>query len=92
MNQSNEAITIIVAGRDRFSLTESCIETLIANTPQPYHLIVVLGGAPKEFESRLRERYGTTVTLVFEPQFPELLRVAQHRLKARYDPTFGLYG
>ena len=43
MSQSNEAITIIMTGRDRFSQTEDCIETLIARTPQPYHLIVVLG-------------------------------------------------
>ena len=34
MNQSNEAITIIVAGRDRFSRTEHCIETLIAYIPR----------------------------------------------------------
>ena len=69
MNQSNEAITIIVAGRDRFSRTEHCIETLIAHTPQPYHLIVVLGAAPKELESRLLERYGTTVKFIFEARF-----------------------
>ena len=69
MNQSNEAITIIMSGRDRFSQTEHCIETLIARTPLPYHLIVVLGAAPKELESRLRERYGTTVKFIFEPRF-----------------------
>jgi glycosyl transferase family 2 len=69
MNQPNEAVTIIVCGRDRFSPTEGCIETLIANTPKPYHLIVVLGGAPKEFESRLQEKYGTWATLVFERRF-----------------------
>jgi hypothetical protein len=69
MNQSNEAVTIIMSGRDRFSQTEHCIETLIARTPQPYHLIVVLGAAPKELESRLRERYGTTVKFIFEPRF-----------------------
>jgi glycosyltransferase involved in cell wall biosynthesis len=69
MNPSSEAITIIMTGRDRFSLTEDCIEHLKAHTPQPFHLIVVLGGAPKEFENRLRERYGKTATLVFEPRF-----------------------
>jgi len=69
MNQSNEAVTIIMAGRDRFSRTEQCIETLIAHTPQPYHLMVVLGAAPKELESRLRERYGATVNFIFEPRF-----------------------
>ena len=69
MNQSNEAITIIMAGRDRFSQTEHCIETLIANTPQPYQLIVVLGAAPAEIQSRLRDRYGTTVTFIFKPHF-----------------------
>ena len=68
-SQLSEAVTIIVAGRDRYSLTESCIDTLIANTPQPYQLIVVLGGAPKEFKTRLRERFGATATLIFEPRF-----------------------
>ena len=66
---SSEAITIIMTGRDRFSLTEDCIEHLKAHTPQPFHLILVLGGAPIEFESWIRERYGKTATLVFEPRF-----------------------
>ena len=69
MSQSKEAITIIMTGRDRFSQTEDCIETLITHTPRPYHLIVVLGRAPKELENRLRERYGKTATLVFEQRF-----------------------
>ena len=69
MRGSNEAITIIMSARDRFSLTEDCIEHLKAHTPLPFHLIVVLGGAPQEFENSLRERYGKTATLVFEPRF-----------------------
>ncbi len=59
MSQSSEAITIIITGRDRFSLTEDCIKNLTAHTPQPFHLIVVLGGAPKELEKQLRERYAS---------------------------------
>ncbi len=69
MSGSNEAITVVMTARDRFSLTEDCIEHLKAHTPQPFHLIVVLGGAPKEFENRLRERYEKITTLVFEPRF-----------------------
>jgi glycosyltransferase involved in cell wall biosynthesis len=69
MSESNEAVSIIVVGRDRFSPTEDCLEKLIAYTPQPYRLIVVLGGAPKELESRLRKKYGSIATLVFEPRF-----------------------
>ena len=69
MSQSSEAITIILSARDRFSLTEDCIAHLTTHTPQPFHLIVVLGGAPKELENRLRERHGNTATLVFEPRF-----------------------
>ena len=69
MSQSNEAITIIMSGRDRFSQTADCIENLLANTPQPYDLIVVLGGAPKQFEDRLRKMYGAMAKLVFEDRF-----------------------
>ena len=92
MSLSSEAITIIMTGRDRFSLTEDCIENLKAHTPQPFRLIVVLGGAPKEFERRLRERYGKTATLVFEPRFLNCsearnigLRLARTRLSVCMD-------
>ena len=92
MSLSSEAITIIMTGRDRFSLTEDCIENLKAHTPQPFRLIVVLGGAPKEFERRLRERYGKTATLVFEPRFLNCsearnigLRLAKTRLSVCMD-------
>jgi hypothetical protein len=92
MSLSSEAITIIMTGRDRFSLTEDCIENLKAHTPQPFRLIVVLGGAPKEFESRLRVRYGKTETLVFESRFLNCsearnigLRLAKTRLSVCMD-------
>ena len=92
MSLSSEAITVIMTGRDRFSLTEDCIENLKAHTPQPFRLIVVLGGAPKEFESRLRDRYGKTVTLVFKSRFLNCsearnigLRLAKTRLSVCMD-------
>ena len=81
-----------MTGRDRFSLTEDCIENLKAHTPQSFRLIVVLGGAPKEFESRLRDRYGKTATLVFESRFLNCsearnigLRLANTRLSVCMD-------
>ena len=92
MSRSSEAITIIMTGRDRFSLTEDCIENLKRHTPQPFHLIVVLGGAPKSLENRLRERYGKTATLVFEPRFLNCsearnlgLKIAKTRLSVCMD-------
>ena len=40
-----EKCTIIVDARDRFSTTTKCLDTLLANTPEPHDLIVVMGGA-----------------------------------------------
>ena len=47
--------TVVVAPRDRFSSTEDCLENLRAHTPEPHALIVVIGGAPEEYQRRLRE-------------------------------------
>jgi hypothetical protein len=51
-----ERCSLIVVGRDRFSTTESCIETLIANTHEPHEIIVVLGGAPVSLRTHLESR------------------------------------
>ncbi len=67
--QEIETCTIAVMPRDRFSTTEQCIEILYKNTPEPFELMVLLGGAPEDLKKRLQEKYGSRATLVFEPEF-----------------------
>ena len=64
-----ERCTIIVDARDRFSTTTRCLETLIANTPQPYDLIVVLGGAPEHLKKAWMAQFGDRAGFIFRPDF-----------------------
>ena len=74
--KTTERCTIIVSPRDRFSTAESCLETLVANTPEPYDLIIVMGGAPQALRERLQARFAGKAKLIFIPQF---LNCAQAR-------------
>lgn len=64
-----ERCTIVVAVRDRFSTTESCLEVLLADTALPFDLIFVCGGAPESVERNLRNRFAGKATLIFKPNF-----------------------
>ena len=64
-----ECCTIIVDGRDRFSTTTACLETLYANTPEPFDLIVVLGGVPEQLQAEWIKRFGERATFIFRPGF-----------------------
>jgi len=64
-----ERCTIIVTPRDLFSTTEECIEEILRNTPEPFDLIVVMGGAPPSFEQLLHTRYREKARLIFTPHF-----------------------
>ena len=74
-----EKTTLVVTARDRFSTAERCLDNLFKQTPEPFDLIVVLGGAPKTIEERLRNKFGSRVQWVFEPDF---LNTAQARNRA----------
>ena len=74
-----EKTTIVVTARDRFSTAENCFANLLKQTPEPFDLIAVIGGAPKHIESRLRERFDSRVQWIFEPEF---LNTAQARNRA----------
>ena len=67
--QSMERLTFLVNARDRFSTTTQCLETLIANTPQPYDLIVVMGGAPEHMQRAWMARFGDHAKWIFPPEF-----------------------
>lgn len=64
-----EKCTIIVNTRDRFSSTTRCLETLIANTPTPYELIVVMGGAPERLKEEWLAKFGAQAKFIFRPEF-----------------------
>ena len=74
-----EKTTIVVTPRDRFSTAEKCLDNLLKLTPEPFDLLVVMGGAPKHIEARLREKFGSRVQWIFEPRF---LNTAQARNRA----------
>lgn len=71
-----EPITIIVNLRDKFSTTESCLESLIAHSVMPHELIVVAGGLPEPLRTRWRHRFENQARFVFEDAF---LNQAQSR-------------
>src|SRR5258708_3755178 len=71
-----ERCTIIVSPRDRFSTTEDCLDNLASNTPEPYDLILVVGGAPETLRLSLQTRFAGRAKLIFKPQF---LNCAQAR-------------
>lgn len=64
-----ERCTIIVNARDRFSTTTKCLETLFANTPEPFDLIVVMGGAPEHLTREWQQRFGERARFIFRPTF-----------------------
>jgi Glycosyl transferase family 2 len=87
-----ERCTVIVTPRDLFSVTEECLAHLAANTPEPFDLIVALGGAPEEVRERLESTLGGKARLIFTPGFQNTaelrnlaLRHATTRLAACLD-------
>ena len=67
--KNNEFCTIIVGGRDKFSPTASCLKALIANTPEPHEMIVVLGGAPPMVKKDLANQFGSKAQFIFKSEF-----------------------
>ncbi len=47
-------VTIVVVPRERFSLTEKCLETIEARTPEAHHLIVIDGKSPGQVSRMLK--------------------------------------
>ncbi len=87
-----ERCTIVVSARDRFSTTTQCLETIIANTPQPHDLIIVMGGAPEHLKHQWIERFGERAKFIFRPNFLNQaqarnigLREAKTRLAVQMD-------
>jgi Glycosyl transferase family 2 len=64
-----EHCTIIVTPRDMFSTTGECLEQIFTNTPEPFELLVVMGGAPERIKAMLGSRYGDRARLIFRSEF-----------------------
>ena len=82
----SERCTIIVTPRDLFSTTGECLESIFKNTPEPFDLIVVMGGAPEPVKQLLESRYGGKARLIFKPEFlngPQLRNIGLHETKTR---------
>ena len=72
MNKNDHACSIVVVPRDKFSTTESCLETLLNITTEwneVSEFILVLGGAPKKVCDRLKGRFGGKVRFIIEDRF-----------------------
>lgn len=87
-----ERVTVVVMPRDRFSTTEKCIESIFQNTPEPFELIVLLGGAPEKLKQRLEFKYSSRARLIFKPKYlngaelrNEALKIIQTRLAVLMD-------
>jgi GT2 family glycosyltransferase len=61
--------TIVVNVRDRFSCRPECLDRLIAETPEPYDPIVVVGGASDRARHDWLRRFGDRARFIFEPHF-----------------------
>jgi hypothetical protein len=61
--------TIVVMPRDRFSTTSACLDSILENTPGPFELKALLGGAPAHLKARWLERYAGRVDFTFLPDF-----------------------
>jgi glycosyltransferase involved in cell wall biosynthesis len=64
-----ELITLVVMPRDHFSTTDFCIEQILQNTPEPFELWVLSGGAPDAARNRWEQRFGGRVSFTFFPDF-----------------------
>ncbi|MDD5304067.1 MAG: glycosyltransferase [Elusimicrobia bacterium] len=92
MSVQNPVCTVVVSARDRFSPTEGCLDNLLAVTPEPVDLILVLGGAPEPFRAKLQSKYASRVRFIFEDRFLNCaearnlgLRAAKTKLAACLD-------
>ena len=77
MTTTEPRATIVMTARERHSLTESAIESIVANTAQPYRFIYADCGAPawlKESLAANAARWGLDVARFDEPLWPHEAR------------------
>lgn len=76
-----ERCTVILTPRDLFSVTEECLGHLFRNTPEPFDLIIALGGAPADLRRRLEAAFTGKARLIFTPGFMNTAQLRNLALK-----------
>ena len=79
-----EKATIVVTVRDRFSTAAHCLSNILKHTPEPFDLLVIMGGAPPANEKELRSKFSDKARWIFKPDF---LNTAQARNLALKEVT-----
>jgi len=89
MKTQSEPCSVLVVMRDRLSTTSRCLEALLANTPEPFDLIVLLSCVPDWLKKDLEGRFGHKARFIFEDRYlnqaecrNRILREAKTRLAA----------
>lgn len=54
MQAKRSRVTVVVVPRERFSVAERSLESILADRSTPFDLVYVAGGAPRRLERRLR--------------------------------------
>jgi hypothetical protein len=78
--------TIVVTPRDRFGTTAACLDSIFENTPEPFELKALFGGAPAHLKERWLDRYAGRVDFTFLPDFKngaELRNLALSTIRTR---------
>lgn len=78
---SSEPITLVVAPRDRFSTTETCLRNLLQHTPVPFELIIFMPGAPEHIRRRLESAFAARAKLIFPGRFLNASEVRNQALR-----------
>lgn len=68
-NKDIERCTIVVMPRDRFSTMKESIDSIFEHTPEPFDLIVIMGGAPEKVRKNLEDSYSSKAQMIFKPEF-----------------------
>lgn len=53
---TNARVTVVVLPRDRFTVTERSLESLLARTPAPFELVYIDGCSPRRTRRHLEAR------------------------------------
>lgn len=85
---SDAQVTLVISPRERFSMSERALASIYDNTPEPFELIYVTGGAPdRVYQSLKRESQTRKFELIHSSQYlsPSQSRnLAIPKIKTKY--------
>ena len=88
---STPRVTIVMTARERHSLTEAAIDSIVDETPAPYRLVYLDCGAPEWLRETLAERageWGLEVVRFDEPLWPH---EARQRIAPSIDTDYAVF-